>query len=40
MTKPIGMEVESDPGVLPDQFNYRAARFQSIACAFENASYG
>jgi hypothetical protein len=40
MTKPIGVEVERDPGVLPGQFNYCAVRFQSIACAFENASYG
>jgi hypothetical protein len=40
MTKPIGMEVERDPGVPPDQFDYCAVCYQSIACAIENASYG
>jgi hypothetical protein len=34
------MEVERDPSVLPDQFNYCEVRFQSKASAFENASYG
>ena len=37
MTTPIGMEVERDPGVMSDRFNYCAVRFQFITCAFENA---
>jgi hypothetical protein len=40
MTKAIGMEVERDPGVLPDQFQCCTVRFQSIACTFENAGDG
>jgi hypothetical protein len=40
VTQPIGMEVERDPSVLPDRFNYVAVRLQSIASAFQNAGYG
>jgi hypothetical protein len=40
MTKPIGMEVDRDPSVLADEFNYCEVCFQSTASAFENACYG
>jgi hypothetical protein len=39
MTKPIGMEVERDPGALAEHFNCCVVRFQSIARAVENAGY-
>jgi hypothetical protein len=34
------MEVERDPSVLPDRFNYFAVRLEPKSGAFENAGYG